>query len=75
MSSGPRWYSASMALKAAASPWARRLARLGCEADVAACLRADVSDVVPVFAVDGFVPRRVPAAGGLAAAARPESGS
>ena len=38
-------------------------------------MRADVSDVVPVFAVDGFVPRRVPAAGGLAAAAHPESGS
>ena len=30
---------------------------------------------LPVFAVDAFVPRRVPAGGGLAAAARPESGS
>jgi hypothetical protein len=41
---------------------------------VAACLRADVSDVVPVFAEGGFVPRRV-SSSGLAAVTHPESGS
>ncbi|HEX7785806.1 MAG TPA: 2-phosphosulfolactate phosphatase [Methylomirabilota bacterium] len=70
-----RYFGERLDRLAMASAWARRLARLGREADVAACLRADVSEVVPVFAVDAFVPRRVPAGGGLAAAARPESGS
>jgi 2-phosphosulfolactate phosphatase len=40
------------------SRWARRLLHLGRGADVASCLRADVSLVVPVFAAGGFVPRR-----------------
>jgi hypothetical protein len=41
---------------------------------VAACLRTDVSDVVPVFAAGGFVAQR-PDAAGLAAPvpARPRS--
>jgi hypothetical protein len=42
---------------------------------VEACLRTDVSDVVPVFTAGGFVPRRVPSARGLAAAAPPELGA
>jgi len=69
-----RYYGVRLERLAEASPWARRLARHGRGADVAACLRADVSDVVPVFAAGGFVPRRVPSAG-LAAAGHPESGS
>jgi 2-phosphosulfolactate phosphatase len=40
------------------SRWARRLLHLGRGADVASCLRADVSLVVPVFVAGGFVPRR-----------------
>ena len=69
-----RYYGGRLDRLAEASPWARRLARQGRGADVAACLRADVSDVVPVFAVGGFVPRRV-SSSGLAAVAHPESGS
>ena len=68
-----RYYGTRLERLAEASPWARRLTRDGRGADVAACLRADVSDVVPVFAGGGFVPRRVPPIG-LAAVAHPESG-
>ena len=57
------------------SPWARKLVRLGRAADVAACLRADVTDVVPVFAAGGFVPRRVPSTGSFAAATHSEPGA
>ncbi|HEU4438134.1 MAG TPA: 2-phosphosulfolactate phosphatase, partial [Methylomirabilota bacterium] len=70
-----RYYGARLDRLAEASPWARRLARHDRGADLAACLRIDASDVVPVFAEGGFVPRRVPAAGRVAAAARPEGGS
>jgi 2-phosphosulfolactate phosphatase len=69
-----RYYGRRLDRLAEASPWARRLARQGRGADVAACLRADVSDVVPVFAEGGFVPRRV-SSSGLAAVTHPESGS
>ncbi|HEY7204033.1 MAG TPA: 2-phosphosulfolactate phosphatase [Methylomirabilota bacterium] len=69
-----RYYEPRLDRLAEASPWARRLARQGRGDDVAACLRADVSDVVPVLAAGGFVARRVPSAG-LAAVAHPESGS
>lgn len=69
-----QYYGTRLDRLAEASPWARRLVRHGRAADVTACLRADVSDVVPVFTAGGFVPRRVPATG-LAAAAHPESGS
>ena len=70
-----RYYGARLDRLAEASPWARRLARHDRGADLAACLRIDASDVVPVFAEGGFVPRRVPAAGGLAAVARREGAS
>jgi 2-phosphosulfolactate phosphatase len=70
-----RYYGARLDRLAQDSPWARRLAGAGRRTDVEACLRADVSDVVPVFAAGGFVPRRVPSAGGLAAAAPPELGA
>jgi 2-phosphosulfolactate phosphatase len=70
-----RYYDARPERLAEDSPWARKLARRGREGDVLACLRVDVSDVVPVFAADGFVPRRVPAAGRVAAAAHPEPGA
>lgn len=43
------------------SRWARRLRQRGRGNDVASCLRADVSDVVPVFIAGGFVPRRLAA--------------
>ena len=36
------------------SQWGLKLRRLGREADLALCLRADVSAVVPVYAVGGF---------------------
>jgi len=68
-----RYYAARLERLAEDSPWARKLRRLGRAADVAACLRTDVSDVVPAFAAGGFVAQR-PDATGLAAAARPGSG-
>jgi 2-phosphosulfolactate phosphatase len=62
-----RYYGAHPGRLADDSPWARKLVRLGRAGDVAACLRTDVSRVVPVFAAGGFaVPRPDPA--GLAAA-------
>jgi 2-phosphosulfolactate phosphatase len=45
-----------------ASRWARRLARLGRAADVQACLRRDVTDVVPVIGTAGIVAAGVPVA-------------
>lgn len=69
-----RHYRARLGRIAEDSPWARKLLRLGRTADVASCLRTDVSDVVPVFAAGGFVPRW-PEASGLATTmpARPRS--
>jgi 2-phosphosulfolactate phosphatase len=69
-----RYYAARLGRIAEDSTWARKLRRLGRAADVAACLRTDVSDVVPVFAAGGFVAQR-PDAAGLAAPvpARPRS--
>jgi len=70
-----RHYGTRLTQLAEDSPWARRLLRLGRAADVAACLRADVSDVVPVFADGAFVPRRIPSTGALTAADRPGGGA
>jgi 2-phosphosulfolactate phosphatase len=53
-----RHYGPRLDRIAEASPWARKLRRLGREADVACCLRTDTSRVVPVFASGGFEPRR-----------------
>lgn len=65
-----RHYAARLDRLAADSSWARKLLRLDRAADVAWCLRADVSLVVPVFVAGGFVPRR---AASTAAAVRSES--
>jgi len=53
-----RHYRARLERLAQDSGWGRKLERLGRAADLAWCLRADVSQVVPVFAAGGFVPRR-----------------
>ena len=53
-----RHYGPRLERLAEDSRWARRLAGLGREADVACCLRTDTSRVVPVFAGGGFEPRR-----------------
>ncbi len=53
-----RHYRARLGQIGEDSRWARKLLRLGRAADVASCLRADVSDVVPVFAAGGFVGQR-----------------
>jgi 2-phosphosulfolactate phosphatase len=53
-----RHYARRLDRLAEDSRWARRLASLGRQADVACCLRTDTSRVVPVFAQDGFEPRR-----------------
>jgi 2-phosphosulfolactate phosphatase len=53
-----RHYGARLERLAVDSGWARRLQRLGRDADLAWCLRADVSLVVPVFLAGAFVPRR-----------------
>jgi 2-phosphosulfolactate phosphatase len=53
-----RHYGPRLDRIAEASPWARKLRRLGREADVACCLRTDTSRIVPVFAAGGFEPRR-----------------
>jgi phosphosulfolactate phosphohydrolase-like enzyme len=54
-----RHYGARLDRLAEDSGWGRKLQRLGRAADLAWCLRADVSLVVPVFVAGGFVPRRV----------------
>ncbi|HSE04022.1 MAG TPA: 2-phosphosulfolactate phosphatase [Methylomirabilota bacterium] len=54
-----RHYAPRLDRLAADSRWARNLLRLGREADVACCLRADTSRMVPVFAAGGFEPRRL----------------
>lgn len=54
-----RHYGTRLGRLAEDSNWGRKLLRLGHAADLAWCLRADVSLVVPVFAAGGFVPRRV----------------
>lgn len=67
-----RYYASRLGRLAEDSPWARKLRRLGRAADVAACLRADVSLVVPAFAAGGFVAHRPDATGvGAAVPARP----
>jgi 2-phosphosulfolactate phosphatase len=53
-----RHYGAQLDRLAQDSGWGRKLERLGRAADLAWCLRADVSQVVPVFVAGGFVPRR-----------------
>jgi 2-phosphosulfolactate phosphatase len=58
-----RHYGPQLGRLAEDSRWARRLAGLGREADVACCLRADTTGVVPVFAAGGFEPRRPAGAG------------
>jgi 2-phosphosulfolactate phosphatase len=70
-----RYYDTRLERLAEDSPWARKLVRRGRGADVDACLRADVSDVVPVFTSGGFVPRRMPSPGGLADARHRGAGS
>ena len=52
-----RHYEARLERLAEDSGWGRKLERLGRAADLAWCLRADVSRVVPVFVAGGFVPR------------------
>jgi len=58
-----RHYGPQLGRLAEDSRWARRLVGLGREADVACCLRADTTGVVPVFAAGGFEPRRSAGAG------------
>ncbi|MEX2224438.1 MAG: 2-phosphosulfolactate phosphatase [Candidatus Rokuibacteriota bacterium] len=58
-----RHYGPQLGRIAEDSSWARKLRRLGRGADVACCLRADTSRVVPVFAAGGFEPRRSAEAG------------
>lgn len=53
-----RHYAPRLARIAEDSRWARKLRGLGREADVACCLQADTSRVVPVFRAGGFEPRR-----------------
>jgi 2-phosphosulfolactate phosphatase len=53
-----RHYGARLTRLAEDSGWGRKLQRLGRAADLAWCLRTDVSLMVPVFVAGGFVPRR-----------------
>jgi len=53
-----RHYAARLDRLAEDASWARKLQRLGRTADLAWCLRADVSLMVPVFVAGGFVPGR-----------------
>ena len=53
-----RHYGARLDRLAEDSSWGRKLQRLGRAADLAWCLRTDVSLMVPVFVAGGFVPRR-----------------
>jgi 2-phosphosulfolactate phosphatase len=67
-------YAGHLRRLATDSPWARRLAHQAREVDLAACLRQDVSTVVPVFAAGGFA--AVPAErAGLAAGAAGRDGA
>jgi 2-phosphosulfolactate phosphatase len=52
-----RHYEARLDRLADDSGWGRKLQKQGRAADLAWCLRADVSRMVPVFVADGFVPR------------------
>src|SRR6266850_3929361 len=61
-------YAGRLPRLAADSSWARRLAHQAREVDLAACLRQDVSAMVPVFAAGGFAVTR-PERAGLAAGA------
>jgi 2-phosphosulfolactate phosphatase len=56
-----RHYGARLDRLAEDSGWGRKLLRLGRDADLAWCLRADVSHMVPVFVAGSFVPRRAAA--------------
>jgi 2-phosphosulfolactate phosphatase len=69
-----RHYAGRLARLAEDSLWARRLAHQAREADLAACLRVDVSAVVPVFAAGGFQAAR-PDPTGLAAGAAARGGA
>ena len=60
-----RHYGARVGDLRQASRWARRLARMGHSADLDACLRLDVTDMVPIVEGDAIVP----AAGRAAAVA------
>jgi 2-phosphosulfolactate phosphatase len=51
-----RHYGTRLDRLAQDSGWGRKLERLGRAADLAWCLRADVSQAVPVFVAGGFVP-------------------
>lgn len=50
-----RYYERRLGRIAQDSQWGRRLEHHGRAADLAACLQADVSDVVPTLAAGGFV--------------------
>ncbi len=67
-------YAGRLPRLAADSLWARRLAHQAREVDLAACLRQDVSAVVPVFAAGGFAAAG-PARAGLAAGAPARDGA
>jgi phosphosulfolactate phosphohydrolase-like enzyme len=64
-----RHYEAGLDRIGRDSQWALKLRRIGREADLALCLRADVSTVVPVFSAGGFASAREGAVG-LAATGR-----
>jgi 2-phosphosulfolactate phosphatase len=51
-----RYYGGRLGDLGQASRWARRLLRLGLSADIDACLRQDVTDVVPVLQDGAVVP-------------------
>jgi 2-phosphosulfolactate phosphatase len=51
-----RHYAARLGDLKQASRWARRLVRMGLSADVDACLRQDVTDMVPVLEAGAVVP-------------------
>ncbi len=67
-------YAGRLPQLAADSLWARRLAHQAREVDLAACLRQDVSVMVPVFAGGGFAAAGPPRAG-LAAGASARDGA
>jgi len=52
------------------SNWGRKLLRLGRAADLAWCLRADVSLMVPVFVAGGFVPGRAASTAAISSESR-----
>jgi 2-phosphosulfolactate phosphatase len=69
-----RHYAGRLSRIAEDSRWARKLRQAGRAADVVACLRADVSRVVPVFSAGGFVARG-PEPGHAAVRAGAEAGA